>query len=262
MASHRITRADLYPDGTLVTAYPASNWSMAARPPSGAPVGSSEGVAGTMSSGAAWLLGLTEDRDFYAYGLVGGQHRYVSFKADSVPTAAGALSKKNGQPGMIAPSGMGWFPSVLTLVANQGRISRFVPSEDMLVRAIGFAVSTAAGADDPCDVALYDATGARIAASAITNGKLNSIGPKEVLLAAPTQIKAGNTYYGEMGCGAIGGTAAVVMGATPGALAAAQLFGATIGLVELDGSAARHPAPSTWAITGASGAGFMLAIKE
>lgn len=83
MASFRVTRADLYPDGTTVTAYPASNWSQAALPPAGAPVGSSAGVAATMASGAGTITGLADATNYYAYGLVGGEHRYLRFRTSA-----------------------------------------------------------------------------------------------------------------------------------------------------------------------------------
>lgn len=78
--------SEKFPSGT-VTVYPASNWPEHQRPPSGAPVGSSA-TSASVSGGSAAFTGLTADTRYYAYQLVGSEHRYVSFSTHSTPPLA------------------------------------------------------------------------------------------------------------------------------------------------------------------------------
>lgn len=169
--------------------------------------------------------------------------------------------RDNGQVGMYAPSSPCFLPGALTLVANQGRASRFVPSRNMTVTKIAFAVTTAAGSDDPVDVGIYSAAGAKLVSTGATTGQLNTIGPKSLTVTATTLV-ARTAYYVALSCGAIGTTAAIVIGASAAGIQAAQLFGTTIGLVEVDAASSVHPLPSTWTVGAISGVGIFAAVKE
>lgn len=80
-----------FPAGTSVGAYPKSNWPASTYWPSGAAVGSATATATVGADSTLALTGLTDGTDYFLHGLVGSEHRYVSFSARSssaVPTAA------------------------------------------------------------------------------------------------------------------------------------------------------------------------------
>jgi len=66
-----------YGSGTTVGAYKQSNWSQAALPPSGAPVGSSDASAAVASDGTLTLTGLTESTDYFLVQPSGGTYVYT-----------------------------------------------------------------------------------------------------------------------------------------------------------------------------------------
>lgn len=82
MADYTLKRVDRFPQGTSVSAYPASNWPALGDDtvPSGNPVGS---ATDTQVMGAASLTftGLTEGVKYFAHADIGGDDRYVAFVA-------------------------------------------------------------------------------------------------------------------------------------------------------------------------------------
>lgn len=70
---------NVFPNGTLVKAYPKSNWSTPGAP-SGAPVGAAASEQ-TRSSDRLTFTGLTTGVEYWAVASVGGTYRYVGFTA-------------------------------------------------------------------------------------------------------------------------------------------------------------------------------------
>jgi len=130
----------------------------------------------------------------------------------------------------------------------------------MTVTSLTFNVTTAASVNDACDVGIYDAVGARLVSSGSTLGKLNAATNPSVTVAA-TQLRAGVVYYAALACGAIGGTAAQSAGPSYYGYLANQLFGATLGTMELAEMAAAFPLPATFTAAN-SFTGFFLAVRE
>lgn len=71
--------ANVFPNGTLVKAYPKSNWTTPGMP-SGAPVGTAASEQ-TRSSDELTFSGLTGGDEYWAVASVGGRYRYVGFTA-------------------------------------------------------------------------------------------------------------------------------------------------------------------------------------
>ncbi len=89
-----------FPEGASVDAYPVSNWPNGIVNPDAAPVGTEDATA-TVTAGDLEFTGLTDDTEYVAYALVGGQHRYVQFSvgADTPGSTvvAGALDEGLGR---------------------------------------------------------------------------------------------------------------------------------------------------------------------
>lgn len=86
MANYTLNRADLFPAGTTVGAYPASSHRKGEGIPSGAATESQAVAAG----GTASFVALVADTDYVFYAKVSGQDRFV--KARVGKTATGATS--------------------------------------------------------------------------------------------------------------------------------------------------------------------------
>lgn len=80
--------AGSYPSGNTVKAFPSGQWTPAG-PPSGAPAGTEDASATANADGSVDFTGLTEGSSYFAYSLVGSEHRYIRF---SVPAATGGGS--------------------------------------------------------------------------------------------------------------------------------------------------------------------------
>lgn len=99
MASVSVSRADLFPVGTVVSLYSA-----AAHPAGGgvdrAPSGSAVTTATVQADGSLTFTGITADLAYVAYAAVGGQHRSLRVRsADSVAAlgrGAGTVSTTSG----------------------------------------------------------------------------------------------------------------------------------------------------------------------
>jgi hypothetical protein len=236
--------------GTSVGAYPRRSEVL---PDTGAPGTALETRA--VAADASLTYTTLPDGEYWAAAAISATWRYVAF---NVKTARGSVL-----PGAYCqlPSAP-LTPSALAVVANQGRIIRFEVARDMLVTQLAFAVTVGASVDDAVDVGIYSAAGARLVSSGSTPGKLNGAAGRRTVPITPTTLRAGQFYYFALAVGAIGGTAASLMGLSPNALAAGQLFGAAIGLVETDAAGAVFPLPATWTIGAASSTAFLGAVLE
>ena len=170
-----------------------------------------------------------------------------------------AGGKDNGQPGMYCVALISGSSSA-ALIASRAYFTRFKPSRNMLIVSIAFGVQTAAGADDACDVGIYDAAGNRIVTSGSTNGRLNVLGARTIPI-TPTLLTAGVVYYAAFAAGTFGGSAASV-GVTQMA-GTTQLFGIGFPQVEQGWMGASFPLPSTINTAGgALTACPILAVRE
>lgn len=75
MATLTIEKPDFFPDGTVLGAYPFSNWP-SDDPPSGPPRGAAAEQA-TVSEGAATFSELAPETVYWIVGKVGPEYRYV-----------------------------------------------------------------------------------------------------------------------------------------------------------------------------------------
>lgn len=153
----------------------------------------------------------------------------------------------NAQAGIVAPTSAGWTFSTLTLVASTAYVTRFVPFRDIAAVSMMFNVSTAAGADDACDVGIYDATGNRLVSAGATTGKLNATGNKTVTLAA--SLPAGAVYYAAFSSGTQGSTAGALRVANFSTATLTQIYGASFPQVDGGSYATSHPLPATLSTT-------------
>lgn len=246
MPSAKTTRVDVFPEGTTVNAYLASNWSQAQLPPSGAPQGASSGSA-AMTGGVATITGLLEDRAYYLYALVGGEHRYVRQVVDSVSSLAAQLSYDQE----FAPNPGIYATLALTLTAQRGYLMRWVPKRDRNVLGIAFAVTTGSATDDEVAVSLMDSQGNRLGGSGAVLGKLNgAAGRRFVAFTAPVPVSAGVVYFAALSCGASAAPGAIV-GAAPFSVGMLQLYGTALPDIGGDAKANMHPLSAAWGAPGA-----------
>jgi hypothetical protein len=147
-----------------------------------------------------------------------------------------------GLPGIFAPHGT-WPGTTIGSTANRAYFMRFVPTKNMTMKQLAFAVTTAASADDPCDVGIYDAELKRLVSAGATTGKLNSKGVKTVEF-AETKLTAGNVYYAAFSFGAVGGTAAQIGGVLNNEGLYSDLMGTAVGTRIMAAKDAAHPLPA------------------
>lgn len=174
-------------------------------------------------------------------------------------SASQNYDKDDGQPGIIAPTGAGPMAASfnLTLVANRTYWVRFRPSRPMNITLMAFGLTVAAGADDPCELGIYDSAGIKLVTSGSVGGRLNgSVGAKTVPVAFAVVPQV---YYAVFAVGPIGGTAAQV-GAT-NISGATQLFGAGMGQA-ITGFTNAWPAPAQLTFSGAIAGCPVLALRE
>lgn len=104
MSDFLLTRSDLYPDGTSVSAYPVTNWKGGEPNLRLGPVGAASSTQ-TMSGGQLTFTGLVDGARYVAYALVSGKHTYVRFLLSPVPSteltgvAGGVLAGSYPEPG-------------------------------------------------------------------------------------------------------------------------------------------------------------------
>jgi hypothetical protein len=166
--------------------------------------------------------------------------------ASGAETAAGL---DTGQPGL-------WvlYPPINAsggLTANRAYMTRFMCPRAMTITKIAFCLTTAATADDPCDVGIYSPTNplTRLVSAGSQSGLLNSaLGVKQVTI-TPISLTAGQVYYAAFAVGAIGGTSAqIVMNAMNSSFMAA--FGSVPPNLEQTFNNTSFPLPASLASGG------------
>lgn len=83
MAEFTLERPNVFPDGTEVGAYAASDWPTPI-PPTGEPTGTAADT-GTVASNKVTFTGLSEGTAYWAVGKVGETYRYISFLVPTPP---------------------------------------------------------------------------------------------------------------------------------------------------------------------------------
>lgn len=166
-----------------------------------------------------------------------------------------------GLPGLIAPSMLHASITANALTASRAHGLRVCPSRNMTIALIAFYVSTAAGADDACDVGIYSASYAKIVSSGATTGKLNGTGIQTISI-TPTTLVAGTVYYIAHSVGTFGGTAAQLLSTNIANAVWADIFGTTAGkrLMGLQNTA--HPLPDPFVPTQGVSIAPMLVARE
>lgn len=156
-----------------------------------------------------------------------------------------ALPTDAQQAGLYAP-GPGPSPvGAVALIASRTYIVRFVATRPMTITKIAFALSTAAGANDSCDVGIFNSGLTTLLASAgSTAGKLNATaGVQSVSLTAPYTVSQGTVYYAAFACSAFGGSAAqlamINLGVT--STATSNLFGLAANTLDIAVQASAFP---------------------
>src|SRR5215471_2156022 len=144
-----------------------------------------------------------------------------------------------GQPGMYCWDAHMSAAGTALLVATRGYYTRFRATRNMTIGSIAFAVTSAATADDACDVGIYDAYMNRLASAGATTGRLNSTGAKTIPVAA-TPLTAGVIYYAAFSVGAVGGTAAQLQMTTTNGINS-MLFGSANPFAEQGANTPGHP---------------------
>lgn len=241
-----------WPNGATVSAYVAPT-TVSGTPDTDA-LGSAVTSGTASSAGQVTLSGLTAGTPYIASDGT-TRRRFV------IPTSAVVNDRDNGQPGIIAPSTIGWSPAAVGLVANQAFLVRFVPSRKMVASLVAFGVSTAAGADDAIDAGIYDAALNRLVSAGATTGKVNATGVKTVNL-TPTALTPGSVYYAALSCGTLGGTAASLRAANFADSTVAQLYGAAVPFMEACFKGTSHPLPTSIVTPAVTTLVPVIAVRE
>lgn len=167
------------------------------------------------------------------------------------------------QAGCYAPA-VGPFVSGITTtpITGRGFLQRFTPPKAMTITKIGFVVAVAASADDPCDVAIYNAdVSVLLGSSGSKSGFLNSAGAKAVPLAAGVQVIAGQVYYAALANGPVGGTAAAIASTNQDGVIG-SMFGAAPPYVEHIFGNGKFPLPNPFGALATTTQGPILALIQ
>lgn len=160
---------------------------------------------------------------------------------------------------IVAPQYQVGSTATLLSTANRGYFARFVPKADFTATVIAFEVTTIANVDDPVDVGIYSAAGARIVSAGATSGKLiTTTGVKTVTITG-TPLYAGTVYYAAFSYGTVGGTAGTLRTTSSGA--AGDLFGATVGTTTQFFMTSAYPLPATATTSGTLSACPIIAVR-
>jgi hypothetical protein len=155
-----------------------------------------------------------------------------------------SLGIDNGQPGLWWPSGAPFcLQSAGGLTAQRSWFGRLACPRSMSITKMAFFVTSAAAADDACDVGIYSVSGSAISlmgSAGSTLGKLNSTGMKVVNLQAPVALVAGQIYYTAFAMGAAGGSVAFVQMCCPHPFLS-SMFGSGAPWVEQSFNGANFP---------------------
>jgi hypothetical protein len=170
--------------------------------------------------------------------------------------ALSQYDKDDGLPGLLIPTSRLFSGTGITPPANRAYVARFVPSRAMSITLAALAVNVAATANDACDIGVYDANGNRLVSTGSTTGLLNVAALNTVALAIALAARA--VYYAAFAYGAIGGTAATIIGVTWGAFHIERAFGTAPPLVLAMFKDTAFPLPAT--LAGFSAASAAVAV--
>lgn len=193
MASFVVERVDLFPNTTVVKAYPGSTHHVAQ---TGAPAGASVTEA-TMTSGKAELTGLTAGTRYTVYASVSGEDRYLDIAAEGSATSAVNSSLQLNK--LLAWTFDPVIASGTKIIATAGTVNfakLFVP-EACRVTNIVMEVTTGNGTPTAAqNFAGLFAEGSRklLSATADQGTAWESTGVKTMALSEPQNIGQGNCY--------------------------------------------------------------------
>jgi hypothetical protein len=178
-----------------------------------------------------------------------------------------SLGVDSGQPGLWWPSGAPFClnsPSGLT--AQRSWFGRLPCPRSMTITKMAFFVTTAAAADDACDVGIYAVNGTAVnllSSSGSTLGKLNSTGLKQVNLQAAVALVAGQIYYVAFAMGAAGGSVASLQSTCPHPfLTNMFITGASVPQIEQSFNNANFPLAAAPAVSGPISCAPILALIQ
>lgn len=172
-----------------------------------------------------------------------------------------AALRPGGRLGVLAPDETQLSHTTLTLTANQAYLNRFYLVDPLAVVSIAFVITTAAGSNDSCDVGIYDSAGNRLASAGATAGKLNTGSNVVSSVALSVNLPGNSVYFAALSCGAVGSTAAILLGSNNGSTAYSSLWGATDTNMIAGYKSAAHPLPSTVTSKGTQQFPPLLAVR-
>ena len=266
MAQIVVSRADRFPVGTTVYAYPVSNWPHHKRPPSGAPEGASAGNAVVAANGSVTITGLADETNYYLYASVSSEHRYVAASTKAISPSAGSAASVGFTPaGTVAASNVQaaieevaaeaasagvpssavdqgqageWvnpfpFGSITTHAtpANQWMPVRHVAKKTRTVLGIDYEVHALVAGGDVY-AGLFAADGTLLKISAEQADQAASNGQKRAAFSGGGyEIVAGTEYYVALACSGV----ATLRGISIASQLVGRRWGATLGLVDIFG---------------------------
>ncbi len=160
----------------------------------------------------------------------------------SPPSSSARSYLTEGYLGTHAPVPLP-FGTAAALTASRAYAVRFIAVETQTITRMTFALTTAAAANDNCDVGIFSADVQTLLGSAgSTAGKLNVAVPsvQTLTLAAPVLLLEGQVYYGAFAVGTFGGAGASVT-MTSMSPPSTQLFGPLVPLIAQTFQAAAFP---------------------
>jgi hypothetical protein len=146
MAGFTLTRPDVFPEGTEVGVYAASNWPPTG-PPSGAPIGSAADTQ-EVEDGSVTFSGLTQGAVYYAVAEVGGVYRYVGFVAGAEGTVVDPFNEQSGDY-TVVPSDDGkiiYLPNIPTGAGVKFTVT--IPAEAKRPIPVGTTIRVLGSADE------------------------------------------------------------------------------------------------------------------
>lgn len=170
------------------------------------------------------------------------------------------------QPGLWVPPGAPFCAQgSVQGISGRGWAIRFVCPKSLTITKIAFFVTTAATADDPCDVGIYDGLGSlpnRLGSSGSVSGLLNSTGKKQANLSAGVPLTRGQIYYASFAYGTPGGTPANLQMIAVNNPVVLTLFGSQFPYIEHAYNNAMCPLPPTFTVPGQTTNAPILALLQ
>ena len=176
------------------------------------------------------------------------------------PIVNPAYDRDLGQAGMLAPVNS---ISTVNPTANLAYLLRFVPSRNMTITKIAFAVITAAGSDDNVDVGIYNSDlSTKLVSTGDTAGLVNATTGTKTATVASTSLVAGTIYYVAFAYGTVGSTVATLASAYLATTGVSTIFGSSPPQLLQGTKTASHPLPSSIATPTSVANSPLLALRE